>query len=155
MVFDAWKRTMEVADVLRALVILLQAPPSFRQTAENEENLRGFLSGIARGDARIALEFRAPWDREKIATLCRVFDLVHCVDPFGDTPVTGPPFYLRLHGSPPGNRMYAYRYTVEDLRWLRDRIRGWVAEGEVYCLFNNLSMWEDALVFRDLPDLPP
>jgi uncharacterized protein YecE (DUF72 family) len=47
--------------------------------------------------------------------------------------------------------MYAYRYTRDDLRWLHERIAGRDAEGDVYCLFNNLSMWEDARAFRDLP----
>ena len=46
--------------------------------------------------------------------------------------------------------MYAYRYTADDLRWLRSRIAGWETEGEVCCLFNNLSMWQDSRAFRDL-----
>ena len=149
-VFEGWRETRELARILGAPVILLQAPPSFRETAGNEENLRGFFSGIDRGNVRIALELRSPWDRAKLLDLCREFDLIHCVDPFGDTPVTGSPFYLRLHGSPPGKRMYAYRYTAEDLAWLRDRILGLRRKGDIYCLFNNLSMWDDALAFRDL-----
>ena len=149
-VFEGWERTREVAGILNSPVILLQAPPSFQQTAENEGNLRGFLSGISRGDIRIALEIRAPWDRGWLAALCREFDLVHCVDPFREAPVTPPPCYMRLHGSPPGNRMYTYHYTGDDLRWLQDWIAGREAEGEVYCLFNNLSMWQDACTFRDL-----
>jgi uncharacterized protein YecE (DUF72 family) len=149
-VFDGWKETSEVAGILGAPVILLQAPPSFRQTAEHDGNLKVFLSGIGRGAARIALEFRAPWDRERLADLCREFDLIHCVDPFREAPVTGPPYYLRLHGSPPGKRMYTYRFTAADLQWLDDRIRAWETAGDVYCLFNNLSMWQDALAFRDL-----
>jgi uncharacterized protein YecE (DUF72 family) len=149
-VFEGWRKTSEVAAILGAPVILLQAPPSFRETEEHEGNLEAFLSGIDRGDARIALELRAPWGRERLAVLFRKFDLTHCVDPFREAPVTGSPYYLRLHGSPPGNRMYAYQYTGEDLRWLHDRIRSWVTGGDAYCLFNNLSMWQDALAFRDL-----
>jgi uncharacterized protein YecE (DUF72 family) len=149
-VFDGWEETRKIAGILRSPVILLQAPPSFKETPEHEANLGAFLSEIHRGDVRIALELRASWDREGLADLCRKFDLIHCVDPFRETPVTCPPFYLRLHGSPPGGRMYAYRYTGEDLRWLRDRIGAWGAEEETYCLFNNLSMWEDARAFRDL-----
>jgi uncharacterized protein YecE (DUF72 family) len=149
-VFQGWEETRRVAGILGAPVILLQAPPSFRETAEHEGNLKGFLSGIDIRPVRVALEFRAPWDRERLAALCREFNLIHCVDPFREVPVTGPPFYLRLHGSPPGTRMYSYRYTAEDLRWLRERIAGWEAEGDVYCLFNNFSMWQDALAFRDL-----
>jgi uncharacterized protein YecE (DUF72 family) len=149
-VFEGWRETSEVAGILGAPVILLQAPPSFRQTAEHDGNLEAFLPGIDRGAARIALEFRAPWDRGRLAALCRKYNLIHCVDPFRETPVTGPPFYLRLHGSPPGKRMYAYHFTASDLRWLRDRIKAWGPEGDLYCLFNNLSMWQDALAFRDL-----
>jgi uncharacterized protein YecE (DUF72 family) len=149
-VFGGWKKTSEIAAILGAPLILLQAPPSFRETEEHEKNLEAFLSGIKRGDARIALELRAPWDRERLAALLGRFDVIHCVDPFRETPVTESPWYLRLHGSPPGNRMYTYRYTGEDLRWLQNRIGSWVTEGDVYCLFNNLSMWQDALAFRDL-----
>jgi uncharacterized protein YecE (DUF72 family) len=149
-VFRGWKETRDVAGILGAPVILLQAPPSFRQTAEHEKNLEEFLSRIDRRSVRIALEIRAPWERGNLTALCREFGLIHCVDPFREAPVTGSPYYLRLHGSPPGNRMYTYRYTADDLRWLRERVVVWELEGDVYCLFNNLSMWEDALAFRDL-----
>jgi uncharacterized protein YecE (DUF72 family) len=150
-VFEGWRKTREVAALLNAPVILLQAPPSFRQTAKHEGNLEAFLSRIDRGRARIALEIRAPWDRMRLEDLCREFDLIHCVDPFREAPVTGQPRYLRLHGSPPGNRMYSYKYTGENLQWLHDRIAAWEAEGDVFCLFNNISMWEDARAFRDFP----
>ena len=167
-VFHGWEETRAVANILKAPLILLQAPPSFRQTEEHERDLRAFFSEINRADERIALELRSPWDRNRIADICRDLDLTHCVDPFREVPVSGPPFYLRLHGSPPGlrpigspsgirppgsprgKRMYAYRYTADDLRWLRGRIAGWEAKGEVCCLFNNLSMWQDSRAFRDL-----
>jgi len=172
-VFRGWEGSREAAAILRSPVVLLQAPPSFRQSPEHEGNLRAFFSGIDRRDIRIALELRAPWDRERIAALSREFDLIHCVDPFREVPVTDPPCYLRLHGSPPGlrpvgsplgirppgsppgNRMYAYRYTRADLLGLRDRIKAWGREAEIYCLFNNLSMWEDARAFRDLTATSP
>ena len=162
-VFWSWKETRDIAAILGAPVILLQAPPSFIQSGEHEGNLAAFFSGIDRGKERIALELRAPWDRETLLALCRRFDLIHCVDPFMDSPVTGAPFYLRLHGQPPGSpsgyrltgtppgkRIYSYHYTEKDLRWLHDRIAGWETGGEIYCLFNNLSMWEDARAFRGL-----
>ena len=149
-VFEGWKAIRETAAVLRAPIVLLQAPPSFRETAGHEENLRGVLSGIDREGIRIALELRSPWERKRLAAVCSEFDLIHCVDPFGEEPVTGPPFYLRLHGAPPGKRRYAYQYTTGDLEWLRGRIAGWAAERDVYCLFNNFSMAKDAMAFRDL-----
>jgi uncharacterized protein YecE (DUF72 family) len=46
--------------------------------------------------------------------------------------------------------MYFYRYTAEDLRWLCDRIAGWVAGGDSSCLLNNISKWQDARAFQDL-----
>ncbi len=149
-VFRGWDETVEVARILGSPVILLQAPPSFDETREHEENLAAFLAGIRKPDARIALEFRSSWNREKIGAFCREYGLIHCTDPFRENPATGPPFYLRLHGSPPGKKMYSYRYTAEDLLRLRDWVASLDREGEGYCLFNNLSMWDDALAFRDI-----
>ncbi|HHF59326.1 MAG TPA: DUF72 domain-containing protein, partial [Thermoplasmatales archaeon] len=57
--------------------------------------------------------------------------------------------YLRLHGSPPGARMYNYRYTDEDLQVLLDIVRE-MRVRESYILFNNIYMFDDALRFRKL-----
>jgi len=54
-----------------------------------------------------------------------------------ETPVraTAPFVYLRFHGS---KQMYFYRYTHDELSYLRDVIAGFTSEGRtVYAYFNN------------------
>jgi uncharacterized protein YecE (DUF72 family) len=65
------------------------------------------------------------------------------VDPFQRISVHGSPAYFRLHG----RGRYRYRYTDDDLR----QLKAWCAQHpEVYCLFNNLWMWDDALRFKGM-----
>ena len=49
--------------------------------------------------------------------------------------VTAPFVYIRFHGS---RTMYYYDYLADELRYWRDQILRFVAEGHtVYCYFNN------------------
>jgi uncharacterized protein YecE (DUF72 family) len=77
--------------------------------------------------------------------LCQELDLVHCTDPFVAESLHGSFRYYRLHG----RGGYRYRYTDADLQQLRGRCRP-----PAYVMFNNVSMWEDALRFRDLVAVP-
>jgi len=83
------------------------------------------------------------WQPEEIAELCRDLDLVHCVDPFQAESVTRGLRYYRLHGI--GG--YRYEYTDEDLRTLFQRRP---KEAATYFMFNNVSMFDDAVQFRKL-----
>jgi len=53
--------------------------------------------------------------------------------------------YFRLHGGP----LYQHRYSEEELERLKEK----VGEKETYILFNNLSMYQDALDFDHLMKL--
>ena len=138
---EAWDRTGEVAAALDAQVVLSQSPPSFRPTDENIENMLQFFRGANRDRFRSVWEPRGGWDRKTIETLCLELGLVHGVDPFLEEPVQGALRYFRMHGGPG----YRHQYTDDELSWLQGQCRG-----ETYCLFNNLSMWEDARRFRRL-----
>ena len=147
-VFEAWERTKEICRILRAGICLIQCPASFKADRKNIHNMKKFFSKIDREGLTIAWEPRGKsWTEEKIRSLCGELDLTHCVDPFAREPLhfSKETAYLRLHGRPPGERMYYYKYNDEDLRWLLERFRDLEAEGlEVYCLFNNVYMGEDA-----------
>ncbi len=149
---DAFRATAEIARLLRARVLLLQCPPSFGPSEENEAALRSFLEAIELEGFLIAWEPRGDWERQpdRVRAICRDHGLIHCTDPFKAWPQTGTELlYLRLHGAPPGDRMYYYRYTREDLVWLKDEL----AErnpGEAYVLFNNVYMAQDAIGFQRL-----
>jgi len=153
-VFEAWKRTKEICDALKADVCLIQCPASFSALEQNISNMKEFFSKIDRGKLTIAWEPRGEsWIDEKVKSLCEELNLTHCVDPFAQESVSFSKgiAYFRLHGKPPGNKMYYYKYTDENLRWLSEKLRNLEAQGlKVYCLFNNVYMGEDAEKFIQL-----
>lgn len=153
-VFAAWKETKKIADILKAKIIVIQCPPSFSCTKENIENARGFFSSIEREGIRIAWEPRGDWLKktEEVARVCNEFDLIHAVDIFWDKSLSKHPIsYIRLHGL---EKRYNYRYvyTNQDLKKLFEKVRELEKEGkeEIYVLFNNLAMADNAKQFIDL-----
>lgn len=143
-VMDAWERTLEIAEALRASVVVLQCPARFSFTPEHVHNLERFLERARRPSGLVlAWEPRGDWPREVVARICQHYALVHAVDPFQGLPATEHQAYFRLHG----RTGYRYQYTDEDLEQLRAWCRTFAV---VHCMFNNVSMWEDALRFRSL-----
>ena len=147
-VFEAWSATEEIRRALDSRIVVFQSPASFVESAEHIKNMYDFFHSIEidHGDTIMVWEPRGEWKRSTISTICEELNLVHCVDPFADQPVSGTDFgYLRLHGSPPGRRMYHYSYTEADLQFLYERCRYF---SQVYILFNNYTMFDDALKFK-------
>ncbi|MER3456480.1 MAG: hypothetical protein C4303_10290 [candidate division GAL15 bacterium] len=140
-VHEAWLRTLEVCRALRASVVVFQCPASFTPTQTHVAHLEHFFRTVPREGLQFAWEVRGPWPEDLVRRLCQELDLVHCTDPFTSRSVHGAFGYYRLHG----RRGYRYRYTDEDLRQLREWCRA-----PAYVMFNNVSMWEDALRFRHL-----
>lgn len=140
-VFKAWEVTRKIALTLRARVVVFQCPPSFRPTDENMARMEGFFRTIERDSLILAWEPRGRWEEGDVERLCRELDLVHAVDPFKDRPLYGRTRYFRLHGK----KGYRYRYTEEDLEWL---VKVYGTDG--YFMFNNVSMFEDALRFKEI-----
>lgn len=143
---QAFLRSVEIAQTLRAKILLLQCPASFTPSKENEEALRKFLTEVDREEFLLLWEPRGNWRKEPalVRALCSELNLVHVTDPFQWLPVSqGQVFYLRLHGSPPGQKMYRYTYTDQDLVWLRETVHS-LSASTVYVLFNNNTMAQDA-----------
>ncbi len=150
--WEAFRGTVGIAEALRAEIVLLQTPPSFGPSEGNVSALREFLGEVERDGLMLVWEPRGRWERERglVEEIVREHGLVHCTDPFKEPPViTGDIAYLRLHGAPPGERMYRYTYTDADLRWLAGFLRELPVE-EVYLFFNNDTMYRDALRFMRL-----
>jgi len=142
-VLAAWERTREIAGALEAQIVLFQCPASFTPTKEHIANMRAFFRAIERDGLHFIWEPRGEWEEEEIKGLCQELDLIHGVDPFQRPPVYGEIAYFRLHGI----SGYRYRYTAEDL----NRLLQWCQEYEkVYCLFNNITMFEDALRMKEM-----
>lgn len=147
-VWLAWERTREIAQILRADVIVFQCPKSFLPTRVNTINLRKFFHEIERDDHIFAWEPRGEdWRPELIWDVCAENNLIHCVDPFRSDPVFGDALYWRLHG----RTGYAYRYTDEDLIGLEASLRAHShLAGPNYVMFNNVFSRQDAQRFQRL-----
>ncbi|MBS3766066.1 DUF72 domain-containing protein [Candidatus Bipolaricaulota bacterium] len=86
---------------------------------------------------------------ERIHEVCEKYDLVHCSDPFKLEPVRTPDYsYSRLHGKPPGDEMYKYSYTEEDLDRLKEKLEG-IEANENYVLWNNYNMYRDLKKYEE------
>jgi len=149
-VMNGWQKTVEVASILEASVILLQCPPGFQETEDNVENLTRFFTEIKKSNFQVAIEFRKGWTSETIQKICDQFGIIHCVDLFKEQSVAGGFRYYRLHGSPPGKQMYKYKYNEKDFARLTEILKKDVQKfSQVYLFFNNVYMWDDAISFKN------
>jgi uncharacterized protein YecE (DUF72 family) len=128
-------------------------PASFKPIKENLDNLRTFFEKEKRNHIKYGLELRGKsWKIDLIKSICKDYDLIDVVDPFERNPCIVPKdkiLYFRLHGSPPGNKMYNYKYTDKDLEYLANLIKNYLS-CNIYILFNNIYMYEDAKRLKEL-----
>mgnify|MGYP000038164221 CR=1 FL=1 len=152
--FKAWENVLEICKALRATVCIFQTPPSFKYSSENESNVIQFFSSIKRNSLRLGWEPRGTWHdhMDRVKELCKSLDLIHVVDVLKRRPTyVGDVCYFRLHGLGRGEVNYRYKYTDEDLAKLASIVKGYVNQGcEVYVLFNNVYMRDDALRFKEV-----
>lgn len=142
-VMAAWQKTKEIAHLIQARIIIFQSPASFKPTPENKKNMRCFFRQIERNAFLFGWEPRGSWTPQEIQEICQELDLIDVVDPFIRLPVTEGLKYFRLHG----RGGYRYRYTDEDLK----KLLNWVKKDtDIYVMFNNVYMFEDALRFKEM-----
>jgi len=142
-VFHAWDKTLEIAETLNAAVVVFQCPKRFTPTDEHKENLKEFFKRIERHDMVFAWEPRGDWSDEEITELCTDLNMLHCVDPFSRHTVTKTQAYFRMHGI----ESYYYNHNKKDL----DKLYNWCQSYEqAFAMFNNVSMWDDALAFQNM-----
>jgi uncharacterized protein YecE (DUF72 family) len=139
----AWETTLEIARLLNADKLVFQCPASFAPTDENKDRMCEFFTRIERSGVACVWEPRGKWQSDEIAALCSELNLIHCVDPFKAECVTNGLRYYRLHGI----TGYRHTYTDEELTGLTQRCAKGV---DSYFLFNNVSMWQDAVRFKEL-----
>lgn len=147
---EPFRRMKEICRVLRASILLIQTPASF--TPNNLPQAETFFREAVRNGISLVWETRGPlWEetenRKLLKNVLAGLDVSHVTDPFRTMPVyTNQTVYFRLHGS--GERMYCYQYTNKELKELYSKVKPLEKKHEqVYVLFNNLSMFEDATRF--------
>ncbi|MFQ6095595.1 MAG: DUF72 domain-containing protein, partial [Candidatus Bathyarchaeia archaeon] len=111
-----------------------------------------FFKNVEREGLTLILETRGEKGEkteicERLHKVLEELDVPHVTDPFRVMPVyTSRVAYFRLHGL--GPRMYYYQYTDEELEGLYRLVKPYSDSGKnVYTLFNNLSMFDDAKRF--------
>lgn len=151
--FKAWEETLQVCSELGAKFAVIQTPPAFKPTSEAIESMRKFFSSIERRGIRLGWEPRGDWSQrpDDIRSLCKELSLIHVVDPFRRMPYLETDIvYFRLHGIGNGETNYSYVYTDEDLRILLRKLGELKWADQVYIMFNNLNMAQDAKRLLDL-----
>lgn len=139
-----------ICKVLKAKVLLLQTPANWGPSDNNIAKMERFFKKIQRGKLIITWEVRGAWlDEPKLlTTICKRFDLVHCVDPLRNDSVycgTAKIAYFRLHGF--GKPiMYHYNFSQAALCKLKKKIKS-LNVRQVYVMFNNSFCYENALTF--------
>jgi uncharacterized protein YecE (DUF72 family) len=118
--------------------MLWQFPPSFANTDETRDHLAHFLTLLPRG-VRQAIEFRhKTWFQDAVYDLLNAQKAGFVINDSSRWAarevVTGDFAYVRFHG--PG-KLYASLYTPEQLEAWAKKIRGYLAERDVYVYFNN------------------
>lgn len=149
-VFKAWERTKKFAETLGCKKILFQSPGSFKPTEENKRNLKIFFHSTTQPLNRLITfiwEPRGEWKSEEIREICKELNLAHCVDPTISNPLYSQFNYFRLHGSYLGGRInYNYQFTDKELKEVFSKCN----KPLNYVMFNNATMFEDALRFKKL-----
>jgi len=146
----AFEIMKQICQTLKARILLIQTPESFGP--DKLSNAEEFLGKIKREDLIVVWETRGPtWAtsevREKLAESLDKLSVIHVTDPFKVLPVyTENVAYFRLHGL--GKQLYYYQYTDDELRQLHRLVQPFERGGkDVYVLFNNLAMFDDATRF--------
>ena len=139
---EYWKHVLKIARYLKAKFILIQTPHSFKDNQKNLRTIKNFFSKI--NYEKIVIELRG-FSKENRKEICKEYGFIECVDPFKEKPIKQKIYYFRLHGKPPGKKMYYYKYKKKDLIWLKDNI-----PKKSFVYFNNIYMGEDAYKFKKL-----
>ncbi|MDW8011025.1 MAG: DUF72 domain-containing protein, partial [Sulfolobales archaeon] len=152
---NLWEEVVREAKVLRARVVVVQTPPSFRYSDENFRNAMEFFSVAVRRDFVVGWEPRGSW-LENLQAVRKIVEsysnLIHVVDLFKVKPVVVKGVsYIRLHGIGEREVNYNYKYTDEDLKTLCGMVGELATSSrEVYVMFNNISMAVDAQRFNTI-----
>ncbi len=154
--YSAWEKTLEIAKVLKAHVIVLQTPASLPYSSESIKWVREFFKNIVSVTPReivVGWEPRGVWasveSRSVLEEILRDNNITHIVDPFKRIPThIHKVLYFRLHGIGPKETNYRYKYSDEDLLKLVKVIKE-IGFSNVYVLFNNVYMFDDGLRFKN------
>ncbi len=152
-----WEKMLEIAQILKSRVIVLQTPPSLKYDDESIKSISEFfkrITSISRErNIHVAWEPRGSWSqyKEVLLEILGKYKIIHVVDPFKYDPIaTTDTCYLRLHGKGKREVNYKYKYTLDDYKELSLKLAEYSeCFSECYVMFNNVYMFENAREFKE------
>jgi len=147
---ELWGKFVKLVKPLDPAVVVFQTPPSLKLTEDSAKEIMEFYRSIE-SIGKIAWEPRgATYENMQLLEKILRLGIIHVVDPFRRDPlIIMDTLYFRLHGIGGGEVNYSYKYTDNDLRRLIEKITRYNAR-EIYVLFNNTHMLEDAVRLKEL-----
>jgi len=136
----AWEDIERFAKISGARGIVFQTPSSFKEKEENIKNIKEFFKN--KKGFLFFWEYRGKWNPETLKSIYKECKIYQAVDPFHQEVIVFEPLYLRLHG----RKMYKYKFDKKDFEEILNLIKK--SKKEVFVLFNNIYMWDDAIGFK-------
>ena len=132
---EAWERTDLLIRALRAAVVVLRTPPSFKKTAANALALENFIAHAERPGLEIAWDHGGEWPDADAAVVAERLGLLIVRDLTDKAPPAGE-VYMRYTGGATGKTSPTEAAVAKAAGALSGRT-GFVA-------FSNTTAWEDA-----------
>jgi len=150
------QKTLEMARRVSARFVLFQLPRNCEKEKEGFADFFSALRGLSGESKKLSFGLEIRWqDRKLLEDLFQGFGIIPVFDPllfseylepFRDLPL----LYFRLHGALEGGRLNYHKcYEEEELLRLRE-LTSKLGAREVFILFNNIYMHQDALRFKAL-----
>ena len=142
---EMFERMKQICNILKADVLHLQIPPSFKMNETSIAEIRDFLSSVSLGNTRLAIETRSASASELPAELVKTIrdnNIVHCVDlSKGELPVYDSDIlYSRLFGKGYHN---IYQPTDKELEEVDAKASNSKSD-KVVMSFHFVRMYKDA-----------
>jgi uncharacterized protein YecE (DUF72 family) len=140
---------MKICEALRAPIMQLQTPQSFKVTKHTSDGVKDLLSSASLKGVRVAWEIRSKIKGESLPSylqkVMQDLDIIHCVDISKEDPAySSDILYTRLFGK---GRHNIYQFDDRELEQIREKtVKG--EEKKVVLSFHGLKMYLDAARFK-------
>lgn len=132
---EAWERTDALLRALRAAVVVLRTPPSFKKTAANALALENFIAHAERPGLEIAWDHGGTWPEADAVAVAERLGLLIVREMGEATPPEGE-VYVRYAGGARGKTSPTESAIA--------KVAGSLAGRSGFAVFSNASAWEDA-----------
>jgi len=140
--------SIEICRTLRAKILQIQTPPSFKVTQAKIQGIRDLFGSSNMKGTRVAWEIRQPEARQLSGYLTRLMqdlNMIHCVDISKEDPAYKTDImYTRLFGKGKRN---IYQFDDKELKQIHEKTKK-TKEKKILLAFHGLKMYVDAARFK-------